>query len=119
EAGVIDESQLDTTLADWLGVQVVDPRGLTPEAEALRRVPQVVAEREGVLPLMVRGDTLVVAVPDPWDKRLLDELRFMAELKVVAVAVVPGTLAPAVARAYRAVAASAVPARPAVGAAAP
>ncbi|MBK6790007.1 MAG: Flp pilus assembly complex ATPase component TadA [Rubrivivax sp.] len=101
DAGVVTESQLDTTLAEWLGVRVVDARTLVPEAEALRRVPRPVAEREGVLPLMVRADTLVVAVPDPWDKRLLDELRFMSELKVVAVTAVPGTLAPAVARAYR------------------
>jgi hypothetical protein len=65
-----------------------------------------VAEREGVLPLMLHGDTLVVAMPDPWDQRLLDELRFMAEHRVLAVAALPGTLGPAVARAYRACSAS-------------
>ena len=123
EGGIITESQLDTTLADWLGVQVVDLRLFAPEVEALRRVPQAVAEREGLLPLMVRGDTLVVAVPDPWDKQLLDELRFMSELKVVAVAAVPGTLAPAMARAYKAAApgaaAAAPSARPVPGAPAP
>jgi hypothetical protein len=86
DAGVITEQQLATTLAEWLGLRVVDPQALQPEAEALRRVPQAVAEREGVLPLMLHGDTLVVAVPDPWDQRLLDELRFMAERRVVAVA---------------------------------
>jgi type II secretory ATPase GspE/PulE/Tfp pilus assembly ATPase PilB-like protein len=101
EAGVLTPEQLDTTLADWMGVRVVDLRKLRPEPDALRRVPQTAAEREGVLPLMVRGDTLVVAVPDPWDKRLLDELRFMSELRVLAVGAVPGSLAPAIARAYR------------------
>ncbi len=100
EAGVITEDQLDTTLADWLDLRQVDPRGLQPEARALQALPAAVAERDGVLPLMVRNDTLVVAVQDPWDKRLLDELRFICELKVVAVGAVPGTLAPAVARAY-------------------
>jgi type II secretory ATPase GspE/PulE/Tfp pilus assembly ATPase PilB-like protein len=109
EAGVITELQLETTLADWLGVRVVDPRLLQPEAAALQAVPQTVAERVGVLPLMVRGDTLVVAVPDPWDKRLLDELRFICELKVLAVGAVPGTLAPAVAHAYRAAEGAPVP----------
>ncbi len=100
DAGVITEQQLDSTLAEWLGLHVVDPRGLQPEPQALEAVPQAVAEREGVLPLMVRDDTLVVAVPDPFDKPLLDQLRFICELKVVAVAAVPGTLAPAVADAY-------------------
>ncbi len=101
ESGVITEQQLERTLAEWLGLRQVDLRGLQPEAAALQALPQAVAEREGVLPLLVRGDTLVVAVPDPWDHRLLDQLRFICDLKVRAVAALPGTLAPAVARAYR------------------
>ena len=113
EAGVITEQQLAAALADWLGLQVVDLRNLEPEAAALAAVPQAVAEREGVLPLMLRGDALVVAMPDPWDQRLLDELRFMAERRVVAVAAVPGTLGPAVARAYRAYGASRASQQPA------
>ena len=113
EGGVITEAQLDTTLAQWLGVQVADLRQLQPEPEALRLLPQTLAEREGVLPLMRREDTLVVAVPDPWDQKLLDELRFVCDAKVVAVAAVPGTLAPAIARAYRpAPAPAAVPGTP-------
>ncbi len=102
EAGVITEQQLAASLADWLGLQVVDLGDIQPERPALAAVPRAVAEREGVLPLMLRGDTLVVAVPDPWDQRLLDELRFMAEHRVLPVAAVPGTLGPALARAYRA-----------------
>lgn len=100
ESGAITQAQLDATLASWMGARTIDPRRLNPEPEALRRVPQAIAEREGVLPLMVRDDTLVVAVPDLFDHHLLDELRFVAEMRVVAVGAVPGTLPPAVARAY-------------------
>lgn len=100
EDGLLSEAQLDSVLADWLGVPTVDPRQLKPQAEALRRVPRSVALREMVLPLMVHGDTLVVVVSDPWDQHLLDELRFIAELRVVPVLAVAGTLAPAVSRAY-------------------
>ena len=100
DAGLVTEASLDSTLAEWLGLVVADLRGLVPEPQALARIPPAVAEREGVLPLMIRDDTLVLAVPDPADKGLLDELRFMADLKVLAVGAVPGTLAPAVARAY-------------------
>ena len=80
---------------------VVDLRRLAPQPEALTRIPAAEAEREGVLPLMLRDDTLVVAVPDPWDTRLLDELRFISQLRVQPVIALPGTLAAAVARAYR------------------
>jgi type II secretory ATPase GspE/PulE/Tfp pilus assembly ATPase PilB-like protein len=101
ERGLITEEALDTTLAEWLSLWVVDPRELVPEAEALQRVPQALAEREGVLPLMVRGDTLVVAVLDLADHELIDRLRFVSELKVRAVGALPGTLQAAIARAYR------------------
>jgi type II secretory ATPase GspE/PulE/Tfp pilus assembly ATPase PilB-like protein len=100
DAGVITPDELARTLSDWMGVRTVDPRPLQPEAAALRRIPPAVAEREGVLPLMVRDDTLVVAVPDPFDKHVLDELRFVSDMPVLAVGAAPGTLAPALAAAY-------------------
>ncbi len=101
ERGLITKGALDSTLAEWLSLWVVDPRELTPAPEALERVPQALAEREGVLPLMVRDDTLVVAVLDPADHELIDRLRFISELKVRAVGAQPGTLQAAIARAYR------------------
>ncbi len=96
----LSPAQLDAVLAEWLGVPTVDPQQLAPQPEALQRIPRAVALREGVLPLLVQGDALVVALPDPWDQALLDELRFVAELRVLPVLALPGTLAPAVARAY-------------------
>ncbi len=101
EASAITPAALHTALAQWLGVPVVDPRRLAPQPEALARIPAAEAERETVLPLMVRDDTLVVAVPDPWDTRLLDELRFIAQMRVLPAIALPGTLAAAVAAAYR------------------
>jgi type II secretory ATPase GspE/PulE/Tfp pilus assembly ATPase PilB-like protein len=100
DSEVLSQAQLAATLADWLGVPTVDPRFITPEAQAMRKLPRSVALRETLLPLMVRGDTLVVAMPNPWDKPLLDELRFICELRIVPAIAVPGTLAPMVARAY-------------------
>ena len=101
EAGALTQAQLQRAMADWLGVITVDALGLPPQPAALARVPRALAERESVLPLMVRDDTLVVALPDPWDKGLIDELRFLTDLKVMAVGAVPGTLPAAVSRAYR------------------
>ena len=100
EAGVLSQAQLQAALAAWMGVPLVDLRGVVPEPAALRRVPPALAEREGVLPLMVHGDALVVAVPDPWDQALLEQLRFACQQRVEPVMAVPGTLAAAVAQAY-------------------
>ncbi len=100
EDQVLSTAQLDGVLAEWLGVPTVDPRLLSPQPEALRLVPRALALREAVLPVLVRDDALVVVVPDPWDQQLLDELRFITELRIVPVLPVAGTLAPMVARAY-------------------
>ena len=43
--------------------------------QALALLPRAVAEREGVLPLLLRGDLLVMLMTDPQDRRLLDEQR--------------------------------------------
>jgi len=100
EDGALSARQVDTVLTELLGVPTVDPRLFVPEAEALRRIPRTIALRETILPLLIRDDTLVVVVPDPWDHTLLDELRFIAELSVAPVLAVPGTLVPMVTQAY-------------------
>jgi type II secretory ATPase GspE/PulE/Tfp pilus assembly ATPase PilB-like protein len=101
QLGLVTPAQMRQMLAHWMGVPTVDLSQFEPEPEALARVHALAATREGVLPLMVRDDTLVVAMNDPWDHRLLEMLRFSSELRVRPVLAAPGTLAPALARAYR------------------
>ena len=107
----LTEAQLSSLMADWLGVPTVDLSQLVPEPEALRRLPRGVALRETMLPLMLHGESLVVAMPDPWDRQQLDELRFICEQRILPVSAAPGSLAPAVARAYAASTAIRTPAQ--------
>jgi len=100
ERGKLTEAQLRHVIAGWLGNRVLDPRHYLFDQEALALVPREVAEREAVLPLLLHEDLLVVAMADPLDHRLLDELRFMTQRRLVVVMAAPGTLAPAIARAY-------------------
>ncbi len=99
--GVLSPAQLRQMLAAWQGVPTVDLGCVRPEPEALAQVPRMIALRESVCPLMVRADVLVVAVADPWDHHLLEVLRFVSELHVRPVLARPGTLLPAIARAYQ------------------
>ncbi|MBB5204581.1 type II secretory ATPase GspE/PulE/Tfp pilus assembly ATPase PilB-like protein [Inhella inkyongensis] len=99
--GLLTAAQLRHMLAAWMGVPTVDLGRFQPEAEALALLPPLLADREAALPLMCREDTLVVAVADPWDPRLLEMLRFTTEHRIRPVLPLPGTLAPALARAYR------------------
>lgn len=102
DQGALSEVQLRMALAQWLGVRVIDPCDFACEPAALRLISRTLAERESVLPLMLRDDALVVLLADPWDKTLLDELRFITQHRIVVVMAVPGTLMPAIHRTYAA-----------------
>ncbi len=100
DSGVISRPQLEQVIAGWLGAGVVDVSRFEFDSKALDLVSATVAERESVLPLMLRDDLLVVLMVDPQDRRLLEELRFMTQCRIVGVLPAPGTLMPAIARAY-------------------
>ena len=100
DKGTLTESQLHHVISAWLGNRVLDPGAYLFDQEALALVPRAFAEREAVLPLLLHEDILVLAMADPLDQRLLDELRFMTQRRIVAVLAAPGTLPPALARAY-------------------
>ncbi len=102
EAGALSEAHLRMARAEWMGVRVIDPGDLVPEPAALELVSRTWAERSSALPLMLRDDTLVVLLADPWDKALLDELHFVTQHPLLPVMAVPGTLMPAIQRAYNA-----------------
>jgi type II secretory ATPase GspE/PulE/Tfp pilus assembly ATPase PilB-like protein len=100
DKGLLTEPQMRQVIANWLGNRVIDPRFYRFDPEALELVTSKVAETEAVLPLLLHEDQLVVLMADPLDKRLLDELRFMTQRHIVPVMAAPGTLMPAIARAY-------------------
>ncbi len=98
--GALGAPQLAAALADWMGLPVVDLRDFTPDPAALRRVPRALADRGPVLPLALRDDLLVVALADPWNQALVDELRFACGVRVQPVAAAPEALSAALLRAY-------------------
>ena len=100
DQGHLTQDQLREAIASWLGGYVVHPQHLLPDATALAMVPRSVAERESVLPLLAREDALVVLMADPGDRTLLDELRFLTQRRLVPLQAAPGTLLPAIAKAY-------------------
>lgn len=102
ESGVLNEEQLRGVISAWLGQHTVDPALLPADSGALALVPRATAEQAQVLPLMLRDDAVVVLMNDPWDKRVLDQLRFMTQRRVIPALAAPGTLMPAIQRAYRA-----------------
>lgn len=83
--GVVDEVQMAKALAAQLNLGFVAPP-LLPDSAALALVPASVARGKGILPLVVAGRRLTVAMANPLDTDAVDDLRFQSGCHVEAVA---------------------------------
>ena len=119
ELGFASEGALIEALADQLGVPTVDLRDRDVAPELLRLLPAKLIRARRVLPLARlaehRRGPLVVAVPDPADLGVLDELAFASGLQIRPVLAAEADLERAIARALG----TAPSATPAPGALAP
>jgi type II secretory ATPase GspE/PulE/Tfp pilus assembly ATPase PilB-like protein len=98
--GVISEVQLEQVIADWLGQVVIDPTSYQFDTKVLALITPELAMQELVIPLMLHQDLLVMLMTNIHDRRLLEELRFKTQHRIVGVSAMTGTLMPAIARAY-------------------
>ena len=97
------EEQILTTLARKLGYDRIylDSLQLTPTVEeALRLVPRNIATGKGVVPVACDTTTLTVALLDPANLALVDELAFRAGRRVRVLVAGEGEVTRAIARLY-------------------
>jgi len=85
QSGQLTREGLRTALARKMGYPVVDVANFPIDPEALKRVPEALARRLLVVPLLWREGLLVVAAEDPSRRSTLEELEFsLRSTKVVA-----------------------------------
>ncbi len=75
--GMITESQLLLALGKQAGLEVVDLAKTPPDPALIAKVPQEMAEMFGVCPVRMDGDAMIVALANPANVSVLDELRFI------------------------------------------
>ncbi len=97
--GIVGESRMAKALAAHLDLGFAAPP-FDPEEQALRKIDAAVARSKGVLPLSVTGRLLTVAVADPLDAGLIDDLSFRSGCHVEAVVAPRFALAQAVLKSY-------------------
>ncbi|MEK8049331.1 ATPase, T2SS/T4P/T4SS family [Ideonella sp. DXS22W] len=98
--GQVTPEQLQTALSRKMGYPVVDVMEFPVEPTAALRLPMAVARRLSALPLMNHVGRLVVAVEDPSARKVIDEIEFSAQCKVLPVLAPTGKLGRAVDRVY-------------------
>lgn len=75
DLGFIDSNVLSDFLAMSSGITVFDPKSTIMDADALALIDKVVATKFMVLPFALAGETLEIAMVDPYDVMALDMLR--------------------------------------------
>ena len=102
DEGKVDEIDALRALSEQHGVPGMDLTQIAIALEQLDVVPREVAETHRILPVLVRGDRIFLAMADPHDKRVIDELEFVTGKKVYPYIAIQSTLARASAAAYEA-----------------
>ena len=98
----MDEIETLRTLSEQCGVPGIDLTQIAIVLDHLDVVSREVAESHHVLPVLVRGDRIFLAMAIPSDKSVIDELEFVTGKKVYPYIAVPKTLKETIAAAYAA-----------------
>ena len=83
--GVIEADVINAVMAKKMGIPYIDLQKFRISPEALKRVPPAVAQRYQILPVAETENSLVVAIDNPMNMAKLEELRFVAGMKLVPV----------------------------------
>ncbi|PIQ56781.1 MAG: pilus assembly protein PilB [Comamonadaceae bacterium CG12_big_fil_rev_8_21_14_0_65_59_15] len=84
DMGFLTRHDLNMALARKMGYPVVDVTQFPVEAEALKKISMKTAQRLNILPLLLRNNLTVVAAVDPTQRKMLEELEFLVQGRVVA-----------------------------------
>jgi CheY-like chemotaxis protein len=98
--GTVKEVEALRALSEQYGVPGIDLAQIAVVLETLDVVPREVAVSHRILPLLVRGERLFLAMGDPQEKRVVDEIEFVTGKKVYPYVAMQTTLVKVIAEAY-------------------
>ena len=83
--GHIPETDLLESMGKYFGIPVMDLDSRSIEPEVLKLIPRGTAAEQGLIPVSLVGTDLIVAVSDPSNILLLDDLGFITGKHIVPV----------------------------------
>lgn len=99
-SGIVPETEVLRALSEQYGVPGIDLNQLALSLAHLDMVPREVAESSRVLPVLVRDDRLFLAMANPQDKRVIDELEFVTGRRIYPYVAITTTLEKMIRDAY-------------------
>jgi CheY-like chemotaxis protein len=100
EQGKLAEVEALRALSEQHGVPGIDLSQVAIVLEHLNVLQREIAETNRILPVLMRGDRIFLAMADPKDKRVIDELEFVTGKKVYPYIAVHATLIKTIAAVY-------------------
>jgi CheY-like chemotaxis protein len=100
ERGLLDEHEALRALSEQLGVPGIDLSQVAILLKHLDVVPRDMAETHRILPVLVRGDRIFLAVADPTERRIIDELELITGKKVYPYVALRRTIEHTISEAY-------------------
>ena len=103
ELGALEERDLARMLSAQLGFPLTDLRHDDPEPKAIEKIPETIARTLTAIPIRIEGSTLLVAVADPSDQTVVEQLRTHAGMDVQVLIAPAGDIRRAIEASYRAI----------------
>lgn len=99
-SGAITDVAALKALSEQHGIPGIDLGQLCLRLEDLELLPREIAERHLILPVLVRDDRLFIAMANPREKKVIDELEFVTGKKVYPYIALEGALSEVIREAY-------------------
>jgi DNA-binding response OmpR family regulator len=100
QSGAVPETDVLRALSEQLGVPGIDLNQIAVSTKTLDLVPREVAMASHILPVLARDDRLFLAMANPHDKRVIDELEFVTGRRVYPYVAIATTLDRTIGEAY-------------------
>ncbi|MEY2683259.1 MAG: hypothetical protein RJA09_403, partial [Pseudomonadota bacterium] len=101
EMGLITAADLQTALARKMGYPFIDLSKFPIDVGALRQVPLAMAAKLKVLPLAEMRSAIVLAMHDPLQFKVIEEVEFTTQKKVIPVVTTAADLVARISKTYR------------------
>ena len=99
-SGAISDVAALKALSEQHGIPGIDLSQICLRLEDLELLPREIAEKHLILPVLVRDDRLFIAMANPREKKVIDELEFVTGKKVYPYVALEGPLSAVIEEAY-------------------
>lgn len=98
--GLVTQAQLDQVVAEEYGMEFIELMDTEIQKEAIAQIKPSVARVYGIMPTTYEGNVLTIALSDPANTQVMDDLRFIIDCDIRGVIASPDDIESAINKYY-------------------